>query len=59
MRGATDWHKLKIEKRATPINIARVAKDLQKKYGKATLPAILDENVADAIVAKNTPKKKG
>lgn len=59
-RGGTDWQPLKVEKRPTPISVEKIARNLQKKYPSATkLPSILDEQVADQEVAKNTPKKKG
>jgi hypothetical protein len=57
-RGGTDWQRLKIEKRIPPMNLNKVARDLQKKYGGGgSLPPILDEKAADEEVKKNTPKK--
>lgn len=57
MRGGTDWHRLKIEKRATPLNLSKVAKELQAKYGSKPLNSpILDEIAADKEVEKNMKK---
>lgn len=63
MRGGTDWHELKIEKRVPPFNISKVAKSLQQRYPSERIPDVLDEVKADREVAKilkkNRPQKKG
>lgn len=63
MRGGTDWHKLKVEKRIPPLSIKQIQKNLQKKYPSQPVPDILSEEKADREVAKvlrkNRAQKKG
>lgn len=60
-RAGEDWRPLVIGKqyeKPKKFDLGKVVKDLQKKHPSAPLPSILDEKAADAMVAKNTPKKK-
>ena len=58
MRGGTDWQKMKVQPRPVPLNLKKISEALQKEYGKAKLPEILDELKADRQVAKALKKAR-
>ena len=62
-RGGQEWEPVgrPKDRKRTPkpkeFDIAATAKALAAKSGKPALPSILDEQAADAEVAKNLPKR--